>query len=198
MLYLYVSIKYWQILSVMVIITPAGVVSFIIHPFSSSPIRASPFIGGVHGYPVTMPDYSQPQNAAGILAKSTQNLSPSSGLENTTNTVGRLYDECHNLIQIRENNYGNEDFMMPVHKRCRRKSKRRAGLPTISRRAELSFFKSWALLAVHLFYTAISACVLRIRQTYSHSIGTALGIVPHRAVSLQGRIPKIQHLLAAP
>ena len=60
------------------------------------------------------------------------------------------------------------------------------------------FFQVMSPPAVHLFYTAISACVLRIRQTYSHSIGTALGIVPHRAVSLQGRIPKIQHLLAAP
>lgn len=37
------------------------------------------------------------------------------GLENNANTVGRLYDECHNLIQTRENNYGNGDFMMQVH-----------------------------------------------------------------------------------
>ena len=49
MLYLYVSIKYWQILSVMVIITPAGVVSFIIHPFSSSPIRCHHSLGKYAG-----------------------------------------------------------------------------------------------------------------------------------------------------
>ena len=35
--------------------------------------------------------------------------------EGNANTVGRLYDECHNLIETEENNYGNGNFKMKVY-----------------------------------------------------------------------------------